>query len=327
MVIPRGALLGGSCGCSRQHYLRAKPAWGGMQRGILPSRMGLSKSGVASSITPPSPTRGPSIVITLHPAPGATMPQKAHGGTRHWHDPRWGTQKEKEGGHPGGGGCIPWKEKRSPTALPEQVLCQGQHEGQALGRGTALAPGKSPALVPWPAPGRGDGAAAATPGAGRVTDGSPGWPGPAGFKVTREAKDVGLRPSLPGWETPRAPLHRLLTPPQTCGPPQEGDRPRGSPLSDSSSLAERGRCSLHPPPRTPAPQRGHGYQLEGHLCCRRRSWWVRFLASDGCGDRRERRLGLWRGVCQHTPSSQRNTQWDALGTPASPRVPAAPPQG
>lgn len=135
-------------------------------------------------------------------------------------------------------------------ALPEQVLWQGQHEGQALGRGTALAPGKSPALVPWPAPGRGDGAAAATPGAGRVTDGSPGQPGPAGFKVTCEAKDVGLRPSLPrSWETPRAPLHRLLTPPRTCGPPREGDRPRVSPLSDSSSSAERGRCSLHP--RTP----------------------------------------------------------------------------
>lgn len=43
---------------------------------------------------------------------------------------------------------------RSPTALPEQVLRQGQHEGQARGHGTALAPGKSPALVPWPPLGR-----------------------------------------------------------------------------------------------------------------------------------------------------------------------------
>lgn len=127
----------------------------------------------------------------------------------------------------------------------------------------------SPGL-PW---GGGEGAAAAIPGAGRVTDGSPGQPGPAGFKVTCEAKEVGSCPSLPrGGETPQAPLHRLLAPPRTCRPPGKGTA-CFYPLRQQQ-LSRKGTVlptPTHAPPRTPAPRHGHGYRLEGHLCSRRRS--------------------------------------------------------
>lgn len=120
---------------------------------------------------------------------------------------------------------------------------QGRHKGGAPGHGTALAPGKSPVLVHWLPRGGGEGAAAAIPGAGRATDGSPGWlrPGwlrPAGFKVTCGAEEADSCPSSPrGWETPRAPLHCLLAPPRTR-------RPRG-----------RGQCRS---PRAAARQKGDG---------------------------------------------------------------------
>ena len=92
---------------------------------------------------------------------------------------------------------------------------------------------------------------------------------------------------------------------------------------------------MHTPPHTPAPQRGHEYQLKGQLCSMRRSWWIQFMASDSYQDQQESRLGCQHGVgqaraCQHTPlhpSAQENTQRDALGAPASPRVPAALLQG
>lgn len=158
---------------------QSQPEW--RKSRILTSRTGLGKTGVPSSLTPPSPTRGPSIVITSHPAPSAITSWDAHGDTHGSVGGRRESPAAQRGmlgmqmlgmepqassswsgsvPHPWGGEGASWRRRRaashgkkgnaarSPAALPEQMLWQGWHKGQALGHGTALAPGGSPALDP-----------------------------------------------------------------------------------------------------------------------------------------------------------------------------------
>lgn len=102
--------------------------------------------------------------------------------------------------HPSGGEEHP--RRGTAAASPRKKGAQGcfqrkcWHKEQALGHSMALRPGKSPVPSSGLTWGRGDGAAAVGPGMGRVSDGSPGQPGPAGFKVTCKAQS-GHMPSLP----------------------------------------------------------------------------------------------------------------------------------
>lgn len=118
----------------------------------------------------------------------------------------------------------------------------------------------------------------------------------------------------------------------TRTPEQGSDSTRDKPWDTAQLLTLPQTCRLL---RMPAPQHGHEYQLEGHLCCRRRSWWTWFLSADGCRDHWKSRLSLQHGfgqagACQQSPpqpSSQGNTQGDALGTSAPAGGPAVPERG
>lgn len=100
----------------------------------------------------------------------------------------------------GGRGASKEGESCTPGKKGAQGCFQRKcwHKEQALGHSMAGRPGKSPVPSSCLAWGRGDGAAPAGPGTGRVSGGSPSQ-GPAGFKVTCKAQG-GLMPSLPhGW--------------------------------------------------------------------------------------------------------------------------------
>lgn len=157
--------------------------------------------------------------------------------------------------HPSGGEEHPRRGRAAPLRKKGAQGCFQRrcwHKEQALGQSMTLRPGKTPLLSSCPAWGRGDGAAAAGPGMGRVSEGSPGWPGPAEFRVTCKAQSEHM-PSLPhGMEASWAPLHL----PRPANP-WEGEH--GSPtLMAAAQLA--GDSALQPP----TPFITQWCQLEGH---------------------------------------------------------------
>lgn len=159
----------------------------------------------------------------------------------------------------------------------------------------ALNPGKSPVPSSGLTWSRGDGAAAAGPGMGRVSDGSPGQPGPAGFKVTCKAQS-GHMPSLPhGWR----PLGLLFSSPELQTPG------KGTVVLPTLMPAAQLAGDSAPAPKHSLPHT-HWHQFEGHPAPGK----IQFV----CQDLWESRLGLQyrvgEGLPGHPPhlSSQRNTQ-------------------
>lgn len=114
----------------------------------------------------------------------------------------------------------------------------------------ALRPGKSPVPSSYHAWGRGDGAAAV--GMGKVAEGFPGQPGPAGFKVTCKAQVTYalLAPRMEtSWDPPHLPR---------AADPWEGPMALPTPMA-AAQLA--GDSALH----TPTPSLTHWGQLEATL--------------------------------------------------------------
>lgn len=227
---------------------------------ILSPRMGLGETSVPSSV----PLLREDLLPSSHPdqLPVSTHPGKP-GGPWHWHDPigvmqTLGMEPQTSSSwsgsvpHPSGGEEHP--RRGMAAASPRKKGAQGcfqrkrWHKEQVLEHSMALRPGKSPVPSSGLAWGRGDGAAAVGPGTGRVSDGSPGQPGPAGFKVTCKAQS-GRMPSLPhGWRH----LGLLFTSPE-LQTPGKGSVVLPTPMAAAQLAGDGAPAPTHALPHTLAP--------------------------------------------------------------------------
>ena len=239
----------------------------------LSSRMGLGETGVPSSVTPASPTRGPSTIITSRPVPSATTSREHSigmspaGGCRESPAARRGAghgatgilllvwicpppfTRRGEGASPEEEGCIPRKERKC-CEEPDGATRAGAAAGTARGTspGTRHGPGarKKPCPHPLASPGV-EGKVQLPPSRRRQGD---RWvPGTAGtgrvqgdLRSTKSWLAPFLAPGLGDTSGSSSPLCHAAPDLET---PREGDHTVLPPLTAAAQLEGDGAPCTH----------------------------------------------------------------------------------